>query len=106
MLLLSLTLRQRLKSDVRWCVACAGVFYTMMNPSAASSDYGSVVERLAFKKQMQCKSYRWYLENIYPESLIPVDFYSVGQVRLVASLSFTHTHTHTHTHSHLLLSNL
>lgn len=72
------------------CVHCAGVFYTMMNPGAASSDYGSVAERLSLKRQLECKSFRWYLENIYPESLIPVDFYAVGHVRSPLALALPH----------------
>lgn len=45
-----------------------------------SADYGDVSERLEFRKKHNCKSFRWYLENIYPESQMPLDYYSVGEV--------------------------
>lgn len=33
--------------------------------------YGSIDERLELKKKLQCKPFRWYLENIYPELVVP-----------------------------------
>ncbi|KAG8227663.1 hypothetical protein J437_LFUL006973 [Ladona fulva] len=30
---------------------------------------------------MKCKSFRWYLQNVYPESQMPLDYYYLGEVR-------------------------
>lgn len=43
-------------------------------------DAGDVSERLALREKLQCKDFRWYLQNIYPESSMPVDFHHVGAV--------------------------
>ena len=47
------------------------------------TDYGDVSERKQLREKLQCKSFRWYLENIYPESQMPLDYYSLGEVRPV-----------------------
>lgn len=42
---------------------------------------GDVSERRALRERLKCKSFRWYLENIYPESQMPLDYYFLGEVR-------------------------
>ncbi|XP_063227799.1 polypeptide N-acetylgalactosaminyltransferase 5 isoform X2 [Bacillus rossius redtenbacheri] len=56
-------------------------FYYLMNPGARSVDVGDVSERKELRKKLQCKSFRWYLENIYPESQMPLDYFYLGDVR-------------------------
>lgn len=52
-------------------ILCLGVKQT---------DFGDVTERKQLREKLQCKSFRWYLENIYPESQMPLDYYSLGEV--------------------------
>jgi len=32
------------------------------------------------REKLKCKSFRWYLENVYPESQMPVDYFALGEV--------------------------
>nr|CAH7739278.1 unnamed protein product [Callosobruchus chinensis] len=55
-------------------------FYYNINPGARSVAVGDISSRVALRERLQCKSFRWYLENIYPESQMPLDYYYLGDV--------------------------
>ncbi|XP_046465255.1 polypeptide N-acetylgalactosaminyltransferase 5 isoform X2 [Neodiprion pinetum] len=58
-------------------------FYYNINPGARSVTVGDVSERLKLRENLGCKSFRWYLENIYPESPMPLDYFYLGDVKNV-----------------------
>lgn len=56
-------------------------FYFAINPVAKNADRGDTSGRKKLRQALKCKSFRWYLENIYPESQMPLEYYSLGEIR-------------------------
>lgn len=50
----------------------------MNNPGV---DFGDVSDRVALRKKLQCRSFRWYLEHVYPEMRIYNNTITYGEVR-------------------------
>ena len=48
-----------------------------------NTDFGDVAERKDLRSNLQCRSFRWYLENVYPESHMPLEYFSLGEVILL-----------------------
>lgn len=62
-----------------WVDEYAEYFYKKM-PFLKNYEVGDVEQRKELRRKLNCKSFRWYLENIYPEAPVPINFHYVGQV--------------------------
>jgi polypeptide N-acetylgalactosaminyltransferase len=44
-------------------------------------DFGDVSARKQLREKLECKSFKWYLDNIFPELFVPGDAIAKGEVR-------------------------
>ncbi|XP_064072848.1 putative polypeptide N-acetylgalactosaminyltransferase 9 isoform X3 [Vanessa tameamea] len=47
-------------------------------------DFGDITSRKSLRQKLGCKSFEWYLKNIYPELFIPGESVAHGEIRNVA----------------------
>ena len=52
-----------------WLDDYAKFFY--MRTGFYKGDFGNISERVELRKNLGCKSFKWYLDNIYPEMKVP-----------------------------------
>jgi polypeptide N-acetylgalactosaminyltransferase len=45
-------------------------------------DYGNVSEQKALRERLKCKSFDWYVKNVYPELIIPDSMLFAGEVNM------------------------
>ncbi|XP_030624152.1 polypeptide N-acetylgalactosaminyltransferase 11 [Chanos chanos] len=41
--------------------------YFALRPELRNREFGDIGERVALRQRLQCRSFKWYLDNIYPE---------------------------------------
>ena len=46
-------------------------------------DYGDVSARKQLRERLKCKSFDWFIQNIYPDLFIPGDAVASGEVRVM-----------------------
>ncbi|XP_068790322.1 polypeptide N-acetylgalactosaminyltransferase 11 isoform X2 [Struthio camelus] len=44
--------------------------YFALRPELRTRNYGNITDRVELRKRLNCKSFKWYLDNIYPEMQI------------------------------------
>ncbi|XP_022240384.1 putative polypeptide N-acetylgalactosaminyltransferase 9 [Limulus polyphemus] len=52
-------------------------------------DFGDISSRKELRKQLKCKSFDWYIKNVYPELFVPGDAVASGEIRNLGEGSST-----------------
>ncbi|XP_071952563.1 polypeptide N-acetylgalactosaminyltransferase 1-like [Antedon mediterranea] len=53
--------------------------YYAYNPGKREVDFGNVDKRKELRHKLGCKSFKWYLKNVYPQSVYPLDYHFIGR---------------------------
>lgn len=56
-------------------------FYYSAVPLARNVPFGDISDRLEIRRRLQCKPFRWYLDNVYPELTVPSTIPRPGEIR-------------------------
>uniref|UniRef100_A0A8C6Y6V2 Polypeptide N-acetylgalactosaminyltransferase n=1 Tax=Naja naja TaxID=35670 RepID=A0A8C6Y6V2_NAJNA len=57
-------------------------YYYAARPAAQGRPYGDIQSRMELRKTLKCHTFKWYLENVYPELRIPEEsLYQTGMIR-------------------------
>ncbi|KAK7103495.1 polypeptide N-acetylgalactosaminyltransferase 16-like [Littorina saxatilis] len=57
-------------------------FFYAARPTARMQDFGDVSERKRLRDRLKCKTFRWYLDTVYPELKLPVsDEVAYGKIQ-------------------------
>ncbi len=52
-------------------------------------DFGDVSERKALRERLECKTFEWYLKNVFPEQFVPEESIYYGEVNELFNLKIS-----------------
>lgn len=61
-----------------WLDDYAKYFYQRIGGKVV--DFGDVTKRKEIRKRLHCKSFQWYLDNVYPQKIVPDKYVAAGAV--------------------------
>lgn len=66
-----------------WMDEWANLYFKFNEHARLMKQSQDVTSRLALRKRLQCKSFEWYLDNVWPQHFFPKDDRFFGRVRNV-----------------------
>lgn len=60
--------------------------YYYQRIGSEKGDFGDISARRKLRADLKCKSFQWYLDNIFPELFIPGDAVAQGEVKFFITL--------------------
>ncbi|XP_029707774.2 putative polypeptide N-acetylgalactosaminyltransferase 9 [Aedes albopictus] len=67
-----------------WMDEYAQYYYESFGGLSKRGDFGDVSSRKLLRQHLNCKSFRWYMENVFPEQFDPSKAVGRGEIRSVA----------------------
>lgn len=65
--------------------------YYNKKPQARNSNYGDISKRVELRKRLNCHSFKWYIENVYPDVQMPeLNPPARGEVNIFILFFFVH----------------
>ncbi|XP_060079294.1 polypeptide N-acetylgalactosaminyltransferase 5-like [Ylistrum balloti] len=78
----NILLHNNLRLAEVWLDDFKSYYYGRVSQSKVKeTDYGDISARVALRKRLQCKSFRWFLSNVFPELYIPGNSVASGEIR-------------------------
>jgi polypeptide N-acetylgalactosaminyltransferase len=65
--------RNKLRAAEVWMDEYKDIVHRVMPPLPKTHPLGDVSHMKKIREKYQCKSFKWYLENVYPEMFVPYD---------------------------------
>ncbi|KAL1497219.1 hypothetical protein ABEB36_008215 [Hypothenemus hampei] len=64
-----------------WMDEFASLFFKFNEEARLMKDYQNVTSRINLRKSLKCKSFQWYLNNVWPQHFFPTEGRFFGRIR-------------------------